>query len=162
MKTLSPEGRSLLVGFEGLRIRPYRDAVGIWTIGVGHVIRAHDADGELLRGWKVPGFALTKEQCWQLLDDDMYDFEVRLEELIGSEHLDQYQWDALLSLSFNVGTQWAHIDRRERLKAGEWEFMQPVFGAYVKAGGRVLRGLVSRRQAEWEWFSFQRKGHHGS
>jgi GH24 family phage-related lysozyme (muramidase) len=108
----------------------------------------------VLRGWKSPGFRLTKEQAFDLLDHDLYDFEMRIEEKIGTDNLTQHQFDALVSLSFNVGTQWMHPDRVARLKAGDAEFMESVFAAYVKAGGRVLRGLVSRRKAEWEWFSF--------
>ena len=153
MKTLSAGGRDLLIAFEGLRLKPYRDAVGIWTIGVGHVIRPHDSDdGSPLRGWKVPGFKLSRDQVFDLLDQDMYERELWFVEH-GLEHLTQHQFDALLSLTFNCGTGWAHPDRVKRLQSGETAFMEPVFASYVKAGGRTLRGLVSRRKAEWEWFS---------
>ena len=39
MREISEAGVKLIESFEGLRLKPYRDPVGIRTIGFGHVIR---------------------------------------------------------------------------------------------------------------------------
>src|SRR5437870_5011297 len=56
--SLSQKGVDLTKGFEGLRTRAYRDAVGVWTIGYGHT------------GGVQPGQVITRQRAEQLLRAD--------------------------------------------------------------------------------------------
>lgn len=39
MREINDAGRKLIIEFEGLRLEPYRDSAGYWTIGIGHLVR---------------------------------------------------------------------------------------------------------------------------
>lgn len=105
---------NLLKAFEGLgdgdpktvRIDPYLDAVGNWTVGYGHLLRDHR--GVPYRGRS--GFAsvremypkgITKEQAERMLQADAEKVALKLTALqIGGS---QAQCDAFISLAFNIG-----------------------------------------------------------
>lgn len=90
MKT-SPEGLKLLGDREGRRNRAYLDSKGIPTIGVGHT------------GPHVfIGLAWTNQQIDDALADDVITCENCINKYVEAE-LTQYQFDALVSLIFNIG-----------------------------------------------------------
>lgn len=94
MKT-SPNGIRFLEQQEGVVLHVYRDVSGIPTCGVGHVVGPFD-------GLSV-GDVITQAQCDLFL---AYDLE-RTEECINANvrvPLTQNQFDALVSLTFNIGT----------------------------------------------------------
>ena len=58
---ISNAGIELIKRFEGVRNRPYRDCIGLWTIGVGHLI----GDGKSLpESWNK---VFTKEEIDAIL-----------------------------------------------------------------------------------------------
>src|SRR5204862_725991 len=61
------EGRSLIEAREGVRLKAYRDSVGIWTIGVGHTSAAGPPA-------VVPGLGLTAAQASDILRQDLAQF----------------------------------------------------------------------------------------
>ena len=60
--------------------------------------------------------------------------------------------EALASLSFNAGTGWMKAGLGKAVKNKDWEDAKKRFLQYNKAGGKVSKGLVARREAEAEWF----------
>lgn len=62
---------------------------------------------------------------------------------------------ALTSLTFNAGDKWTRSGLGEAVKSGDIPKARELFLQYVKAGGQNLPGLVSRRQAEAQWFGGQ-------
>lgn len=92
MKT-SEQGLDLLTQREGKRNDAYLDSVGVWTIGVGHT--GPDVHA---------GLHWTDEQVEEGLAKDIERFERAIDQAVTVD-LEQHQFDALVSFSFNVGAQ---------------------------------------------------------
>jgi len=139
---ISNKGIQLIKHFEGVRNKPYRDCVGLWTVGVGHLI----GDGKSLpESWNK---LFTTEEVDALLKQDLVRFERGVQKLLPVP-LTQNQFDALISFSFNLGlgvlqrsTLRQNILRKDFKGAAE-EFLK-----YVRAGGKIVKGLVTRRNDE--------------
>ena len=79
---------------EGVRYQPYQDPIGLWTVGVGHLI----GDGKSLpQEWNK---TFTSEEVDDILKDDLARFERGVNTLIPITRLTQNQFDALVSFSF--------------------------------------------------------------
>ena len=101
---VSPEGRRMITQFEGVRLKPYKDVAGLWTIGVGHLITKEEQQ----RGYLIIGNAqvdyrqgLTQQQCDALLARDL--FAPEQIQLYIKPTLMTHQLDAVASLVFNIG-----------------------------------------------------------
>ena len=92
---LSAIGKAVLVAREGRRLHAYRDSVGIWTIGIGHT----SAAGPPL---VTPGLALTPAECDAVFDRDVVRFVAAVRAAVRRP-IPQHSFDALVSLSFNIG-----------------------------------------------------------
>jgi lysozyme len=137
---ISREGINLIKRFEGLRLTAYRDAVGVPTIGYGSTI-----------GVKM-GDEITESRAEELLIEDLARFEMCVDRLIDVA-MTQAQFDALTSFAFNVGCQALQRSTlRRKLNNGDYDGAANELLRWDKAGGRVLRGLTRRREAERELF----------
>tara|TARA_E500000318_G_scaffold15603_2_gene16021 strand:- start:19243 stop:19662 length:420 start_codon:yes stop_codon:yes gene_type:complete len=128
---------------EGFVRKPYQDPIGLWTVGVGHLI----GDGKTLpKEWK--GKVLTDEQVDELLYEDLERFEIGVKRL-SKVGLSQGQFDALVSFSFNVGLgNFQSSTLRSKLNRSDYEGAADEFWKWRRAGGRILPGLVKRRADE--------------
>lgn len=136
----SQKGVSLIKSFEGLRLQSYQDSVGVWTIGYGAT-----------RGITA-GMAIISEQAERMLVNDIGRFEPEIERLVKVP-LNQAQWDALMSFTYNLGA--ANLGSSTLLKllnAGDYASAAEQFPRWNKAGGQVLAGLTKRRLAERAMF----------
>ena len=139
--SLSPAGLQLIEGFEGCSLTAYDDGTGVWTIGYGHT------------GGVQPGQTITQEQADQYLMQDV----AWAEDAVRSQvkvPLTQGQFDALVSFTYNGGPGMLQ-ELVETLNTGDYAGTQAAFGEYVHAGGKVLPGLVTRRQKEADMFGGQ-------
>lgn len=149
---LSNKGFELIKQFEGFRSAPYRDAVGVWTVGFGNT---YYPDGRKVSGSDK---SLTIGEASQLkLDIINKDFAPAVNTLLADEikagKVNQNMFDALVSLSYNIGT--GALSRSSvirHLKQGNKQKAADAFLLWVKAGGRTLNGLVRRREAERKLF----------
>lgn len=133
-----------MIEFESLRLTSYKDSVGVWTIGVGHTMGVRQ------------GQAITKEQAMTLLKGDL----LPCENFVNSiKEIDtQGKFDALVDFSFNLGIEALKKSTLLKLilaKAEESDIKNQ-FLRWNKAGGRVLSGLVKRRN--WEAMRYSQKG----
>ena len=123
--------------FEGFRRDAYRDAAGVLTIGYGHT-------GKDVR----EGDRMTTYGAEQLLLIDLKEHEAAVRRLNVART--QGQFDALVSLAFNIGT--GRLTRSALLKTirsgGSKADITREFKRWVYGGGKRLPGLVKRR--EWE------------
>ena len=160
---LSKAGADLMHRFEGCRNKPYLCPAHIWTIGYGHVLYQEQIKLPMVRveGKAIPMIrkemplkpedsrVWSKEEIEKLFADDVASFERGVLRLVPGVVGRQGAFDALVSISFNFGL--GNLQRSTiRMKAnrGDWEGAAEAFMGWVKGGGKVLPGLVKRRQAE--------------
>jgi lysozyme len=149
---VSSKGIKLVEEFEGFLELAYLDAVGIWTVGFGET----RLDGRPVR----QGDRLTlKEARARLAARLDQDFGPAVERAVSPATLAQHQFDACCSLAYNIGNgkQFGPISGAggfrgstvaRLIRAGDLEGAADAFLMWNKAGGRVLAGLVARRQRE--------------
>ncbi|MHB0805997.1 lysozyme [Stutzerimonas nitrititolerans] len=136
----SQRGIDLIKSFEGLRLTAYDDGVGVQTIGYGHT-----------KGVK-PGMKITENWAEELLRDDLAEFEAAVNGLV-KVRLCQHQFDALVSLVFNIGPgAFSDSTLLRLLNAGLYDDAALQFVRWNKGGGKVLSGLTRRRMAERKLF----------
>lgn len=141
---VSTAGRKAIAGHEGVRLKAYPDpATGgePWTIGVGHTSAAG-----LPKVYK--GLTITADECDEILSRDLATFERAVEKAVKVP-LNQNQFDALVSFTFNVGA--GNLQKStllKRLNQGDYRGAAEQFGAWNKAAGKVMKGLVTRRADE--------------
>jgi len=140
---VSDEGIKLIKHFEGIHKKPYICPAGYWTVGVGHLI---SRDAELPIEWDR---VLSPGEIDDLLRKDLRRFELGVLRMLGTVQPSQSEFDALVSFSFNLGlgcfqrsTVRSAFIRGDKKRSGE------VLLKYRRAGGKILQGLVRRRQAE--------------
>jgi len=159
---LSKAGEDLMHRFEGCRNKPYLCPAHIWTIGYGHVLYQDQIKLPMVRKEGYTGlirskYALkpednrvwTKEEINELFRVDVENFERGVLRLVPGCVGRQGSFDALVSFAFNAGL--GNLQRSTiRIKAnrGDWEGAAEAFRAWTKGGGKVLPGLVKRREAE--------------
>lgn len=139
----SQRGVDLIKEFEGYSERVYMCAGGKYTIGYGHT-----------RGVE-PDDTCTREQAEEYLRLDLIDAEETIEALINVP-LSQNQFDALVSLVYNIGSgnfYSSTIRRVINCKISDPEEYRRAWMMWVKSKGNVLKGLVRRREAEYKLFS---------
>jgi len=140
MPSLSPSQAciDLIKRFEGSRNKVYRCPAGVLTIGVGHT-------GPDVKA----GAVWTDKQIDAALKADLDRFTVAVRSLIDDAPATQHQFDALVSLAFNIGTG---AFARSSVLANHLKRRYPnaaaAFLLWNKGGGKVLPGLVARRAAE--------------
>ncbi len=155
-RTVTGLGRKFVTRWEGSRSRAYRCPAGKLTIGVGHLLTTSEREGGFvwLAGEPVSyARGLTPEQIDQLLAQDLADAEAAVAAAIEVE-LEPHELDALASFTFNLGApRLRRSTLRRKLNAGDRESVPSELAKWVRAGGKVLRGLVRRREAEGRLFA---------
>jgi GH24 family phage-related lysozyme (muramidase) len=139
---LGSAGAQLICEFEGFRSRPYRDAVGVWTIGYGSTAGV---------GPNTP--PMTEQQARDRLMREVDAQYGRAINALGVP-LTQNQYDALVSFVYNVGVGGvaASTGVGRALRARNYRQAADELLKWDKAGGRTLAGLTRRRQAERSLF----------
>ena len=137
--TISQNGINLITSFEGCFTKAYWDKYGkVWTIGYGHT-------GKDVFEGKI----ISKQEAENLLKSDIKRFEnyVNNPSYVPIK-LNQNQFDALVSFSFNCGQgNLKRLVGKRNLSQIANELL-----AYNKSKGKVLRGLTRRRAAERQLF----------
>ncbi len=141
---MSKSGLDFIAQHEGCVLSVYRDVAGYPTIGVGHLIRDDDPD--------FSG-GITKEAAIGLLKEDVEDAEDCVNAKVTVE-LTQAQFDTLTSFVFNIGAGAFRKSTLLRLlNEGKPEEVPAQLKRWNRAGGKVVQGLINRREAEaglWE------------
>ncbi len=130
-----------IAGEEGKRNRAYQDIVGVWTVCYGST-----------RG-VTAGMVKTDAECLELLRAEVAEYREGLHRYFVPEtikrRLTPHRDTAYTSLAFNAGI--GAIGKStavRRLNAGNIRSGCEAIGWWNKAGGRVIRGLKSRRARE--------------
>lgn len=142
----SKSGLALTERFEGCRLASYQDQVGVWTIGYGHTFGVHE------------GMVCTEDQAQQWLEEDTASAEQDVNTHV-TVPLTQGEFDALVDFAFNLGR--GALNESTLLKdlnAGNYQAAAEQFARWDLAGGKVVAGLLRRRQEEASEFTGQQAG----
>jgi len=137
---ISEEGISLIKKFEGCKLEAYLDAVDVPTIAYG---RTKDV--------KI-GDICTQQQAEDWLEEELVEYAGYVNEAVKVE-LTQPQFDSIVSWTYNLGP--SNLNRSSMLRVlntSDYDNVPEQIMRWNKAGGRVLPGLVRRREAEAEMF----------
>ena len=144
---ISNNGIELIKQFEGLSLKPYLDAVNIPTIGFGNTFYE---DGTKVTLKDKP---ITEQRATELLEFIANKtFSENINKVVKVP-LNQNQFDALVSFAYNIGNKnfnWSTL--LKKLNLSDYEGTSLEFGRWNQAGGKILNGLVLRRQKEKELF----------
>lgn len=146
----SPLGKALTA--HKLKMNQYRSLVNWksldgkpWTIGAGWTGKVNGQD-------IVPGMTISQQTADELLAAGLVKYEQGVESLVKVP-MTQGMFDALVSFAWNLGLTNLKQSRLLRyLNAGNKNAAALEFTSWVKAGGRVMEGLVTRRKVEQSWF----------
>lgn len=160
---ISDRGLKLIKHHEGFRNKPYRCAAGLWTIGYGHVLYQDQA--------KIPSTPLgmaerkayplkpqdnriwSNEEIDGLLKRDLNSFERGILKMLPNVPLRQCEFDSLCSWCFNLGMgSFQRSPIRQALLRGDKTAAMESLVKYCKAGGKILKGLQTRRLDEKQLF----------
>jgi lysozyme len=131
--------------YEGYSGRAYDDGVGVQTVGFGSTRKE---DGTPVK----PGDAVTPQRAVVMLARDADRIAREIATCIGDVPLYQHEWDAFVSLSYNIGPSAfcrSTVLRRIKQQPPDYAGACEAIKVWTKAGGRDLPGLVKRREAEY-------------
>jgi len=133
---ISQEGIALIKKFEGCELDAYQDSVGVWTIGYGHTKDVHAGD------------SINQDEAEHLLQEEMPEYEGYINDYVEVP-LEQCQFDALVCWVYNLGpTNLRNSTLLTVLNQERYSDVPREIKRWNKAGGKVLQGLVRRREAE--------------
>lgn len=136
---ISKNGVNFIANYEGLRLKAYKavPTEKYYTIGYGH----YGADVK-------PNQTITKEKALSMFKSDLKGYVQAVNDAVKVP-LNQNQFDALVSLCYNIGIGGLKTSSLvARLNKGDYTGASNEFLLWNKSGGKVLQGLVNRRKAE--------------
>ena len=145
IKQLSPAGIDLISNFEGLKLEAYYDQAGVCTIGYGTIIYPNGVPVQR-------GDQCSVKQAKRYMHHDLARFEKAVSSAVKVP-LTQNQFDALVSLTYNIGAgAFKNSTLLKLLNQGDYAGASQQFDVWIKAGGQTLQGLVNRRAVEKAYF----------
>ena len=145
--TISENGINLIKFFEGFCPKPYKCTSGVPTIGYGATFYL---DGTKV---KMNDESITKVEATILLKNMVKLFEDQVNSFLDAD-LNQNQYDALISLSYNIG--WNGLRKSTLMTVlnanPNDEAIKTHWMKWVNSAGRKSNGLVKRRKLELELY----------
>jgi len=146
MRQINDAALNLIKEFEEFRPDAYLDPVGIVTIGYGTTAAA--------------GVGIAPKMGMRITEADATEYLMRAVAKFGghiapaiTRPTNDNQWGAMVSLAYNIGPgAFNKSSVVRRFNAGDVQGAADAFMMWDKAGGKVLRGLVRRRDAERKLF----------
>ena len=141
---ISEEGKDLIKSFEGCRLNAYKCSAGVPTIGYGNT---YYPNGDKVQMNDV----ITLQQAIELFDDLI----VRYERIVNSKlkvDVKQNEFDALESHTYNTGGSYT-LFKLVNMEAPKDKIKNWFKTKYITANGKRLKGLVIRRQKEWDLYN---------
>jgi len=143
---INAAGLEIIKSFEGYSSNVYLDPIGIPTIGYGSIWDSH--------GHRVTinHPSISKDEGEILLRNEIKHVERAIEKLTEVP-LTSNEFSALCSFTYNVGSgNYQASTLRNKLNDDDYDGAADEFPKWRRAGGRILKGLVRRREAEQELF----------
>jgi lysozyme len=138
---ISNIGIDLIKQFEGCETKAYKCPAGVWTIGYGHIKGVQEGD------------VITETQAHEMLVEELKEYENYILNAVEVD-LNQNQFDAMVSWVYNLGpTNLKSSTLLKELNSKNYNAAAQEITKWNKAGGKVLTGLVRRREAEASLFN---------
>ena len=150
---VSDRCKEMIKHHEGVRFKPYRCPARLWTVGVGRVLYAIQGrlpldQRDAFQLAPEDNRTFSKAEVDGLLSSDLIRFEVGVARLFHMV-LTQGQNDALVSFAFNLGLGGVQRSTlRQKVLRGETQEAADEFLKFTRGGGKILPGLVKRRNDE--------------
>lgn len=126
----------LVKASEGCRLEAYRDSGGVWTLGYGHTHGVKEGD------------TCTQEQADAWLVEDMQEAVDAVLRLVRV-NITPGQFAALVDFVYNEGAgQFQHSTLLRRINERDFTLAGAEFSRWVYDDGKILPGLVTRRERE--------------
>lgn len=126
--------------FEGCRLKAYYDDAGVLTCGWG-------ATGPDI----TPSTVWTQEQADKRMIEDIERHYVGAQLLVPG--LESHKMSAVGDFAYNLGlTRFQGSTLRRKILKKDFQGASQEFKKWVRAGGRILPGLVARRECERKLF----------
>lgn len=148
----SKELKQHIIKWEGCKKNPYLDVAGVPTIGVGFTTYL---DGTKVTMQDPP---LDDIQIDRILNEKLEEFSRTVKAILGTELctiLPQQCIDALISFSYNLGCnslKKSTLLKKIKANKNDLQGIRDEFMKWVKAGGKVVNGLINRRKDEFELY----------
>lgn len=144
---ISEKGLNFISGFEGTKLTAYKCSAGVWTIGIGSTFYL---DGKPVQ----EGDTITQDEAKILFKNTLVNFENCVTKALAKTKVNQNQFDALVSLAYNIGC--GNFKKSSVLRLTIANAKDPSiansFLMWNKAAGKVIKGLTRRREAEAQLF----------
>ena len=137
-RRINAAGLALVKQWDGLKTKAYRDITGIWTVGYGHT---SSADAPMV----TSNMVITEAEAEAILRADLAEFEERVSRLVKVP-LTENQHTVLVSFDFDTGELHSST-LLKKLNKG-YDGVPAELMKWVNAGGKRVKGLVSRRSVE--------------
>lgn len=153
---ISEDGQNIIKEFESLQLKAYIDTKDkhgdpIYAIGWGHA--------GMLDGVKITAdTTITAEKAQEVFVEDMKVYEDKVKHFV-TVPLNQHQFDALVSMAFNVATaNFVRMLEISEMNKGIFDKVPDAMMHFNVSGGRILKGLTRRRKMEGELFAKKVEG----
>lgn len=145
MSIVNKAGIDLIKQWEGCRLEAYKCSAGVWTVGYGLTSRA----GFIEVG---PGTKITQAEADWYLEKVVDSFASRIKPMV-SPPVNENQFAAFVSLAYNIGVgAFSNSTALKHFNAGRHDLVPDAMRMWRKAGGKVVQGLINRREAEIKLF----------
>jgi lysozyme len=143
---------NLLKKFEGCKLKAYLCPAVVCTIGYGHT----SAAGAPMVN---DGMTITQAQAEDILKRDIVKYEIAVMDLVKVK-LTQNQFDVLTDFAYNAGVgNLKSSTMLKKINSGNLDAVPAELMKWTKGGGKVLPGLIRRRQAAGAWWTAQDQAH---
>lgn len=148
---LDQEGLLFLTHEEGCVLHPYKDSVGIPTIGIG--MTYYPTTGKRVTMWDP---SITMQQALDMFSQMVKPFELAVYSS-ARDDINQHQFNALVSLCYNIGTGGYKGSTVHRLVNANvsGDQLKAAFLMWSKAGGQISLSLKERRVREFNLYSLK-------
>ena len=142
---LNKSSLDLIKRWEGCKLKAYKCSAGVWTVGYGLTTAA----GFIEVG---PDTVITQAEADWYLEKTVEKFLAEIKPSITAP-INENELGAFTSLAYNIGpTAFRKSSALRHFNAGNKDRVPTSIRMWRKAGGKVVKGLVNRREAEVDLF----------
>ncbi|HHR6079224.1 TPA: glycoside hydrolase family protein [Providencia alcalifaciens] len=144
--SISERGKEFIKKWESMQLSAYNDSEGFCTIGYGHLISRNSCENIILDNDFSDG--ITEEKANELFNIDLVRFENAIKRDVTVK-LFQHEYDALVSLLFNCGSNFLKDGKAPKLLSSiNMENYETAANELLDITNNGVPGLVRRREAE--------------